>query len=31
LDWDGHSPEVLQQMRDHLEKLKQLGIEAIND
>jgi hypothetical protein len=31
LDWEGHSPEVLQQMRDHLEKLKQLGIEAIND
>ena len=31
LDWEGHSPEVLQHMRDHLEKLKQLGIEAIND
>jgi rifampin ADP-ribosylating transferase len=31
LDWEGHSPEVLQEMRDHLEKLKQLGIEAIND
>jgi rifampin ADP-ribosylating transferase len=31
LDWEGHSPEVLQQMRDHLEKLKQRGIEAIND
>jgi hypothetical protein len=31
LDWDGHSPEVLQQMQDHLEKLKELGIEAIND
>lgn len=31
LDWEGHSTEVLQQMRDHLDKLKQLGIEAIND
>ena len=31
LDWEGHSPEVLQDMRDHLEKLKRLGIEAIND
>jgi Rifampin ADP-ribosyl transferase len=31
VDWEGHSPEVLQEMRDHLEELKQLGIEAIND
>jgi len=31
LDWEGHSPQVLQGMRDHLEGLKQLGIEAIND
>jgi rifampin ADP-ribosylating transferase len=31
LDWKGHSPEVLQRMRDHLEELKRLGIEAIND
>jgi len=31
VDWEGHSPEVLQEMRDHLEKLKQLGVEAIND
>jgi hypothetical protein len=31
LDWDGHPPEVLQAMRAHLEELKQLGIEAIND
>ncbi len=31
LDWEAHSPEVLQNMLDHLEKLKQLGIEAIND
>lgn len=31
LDWQGHAPEVLQQMLDHLEELKRLGIEAIND
>lgn len=31
LDWEGHPPVVLQNMRDHLEKLKQLGVEAIND
>ena len=31
VDWEGHSPEVLQEMRDHLEELKLLGIEAIND
>lgn len=30
-DWEGHSPEVLQKMRDHLDELKRLGIEAIND
>ncbi|MBK7212764.1 MAG: NAD(+)--rifampin ADP-ribosyltransferase [Bacteroidales bacterium] len=30
-DWQGHAPEVLQTMKDHLEKLKQLGIEAIED
>ena len=30
-DWEGHSPEVLKNMRDHLEELKRLGIEAIND
>jgi hypothetical protein len=29
--WEGHSPEVLRDMRDHLEKLKRYGIEAIND
>lgn len=28
-DWQGHSPEQLKAMKDHLEKLKQLGIEAI--
>ncbi|MHB1290038.1 NAD(+)--rifampin ADP-ribosyltransferase [Georgenia sp.] len=31
MDWEGHAPEVLQEMRDHLERIKQLGIEAIND
>lgn len=30
-EWTGHSPEVLQQMRDHLEELKRLGVEAIED
>lgn len=31
LGWEGHSPEVLQQMLDHLNQLRQLGIEAINE
>ncbi len=30
LDWQPHSPEVLQNMRNHLLELKRLGIEAIN-
>ena len=30
-DWQGHSPERLKEMKDHLERLKQLGIEAIED
>ena len=30
LDWEGHSPEELKNMRDHLDRLKRLGIEAIN-
>lgn len=30
-DWQGHSPEALQAMRDNLERLKQLGVEAIDD
>lgn len=30
-DWKGHSPEQLKAMKDHLERLKQLGIEAIED
>ena len=31
LGWEGHSPEVLKNMRDQLEELKRLGIKAIND
>lgn len=30
-DWQGHSPEQLKMMRDHLAKLKEQGIEAIED
>lgn len=30
-DWQGHPPEALKAMRDHLERLKQLGVEAIED
>lgn len=30
-DWQGHSPEQLKVMKDHLEKLKKQGIEAIED
>ncbi|WP_421734104.1 NAD(+)--rifampin ADP-ribosyltransferase [Cellulomonas sp.] len=30
-DWVGHPPEVLQEMRDHVARLEQQGIEAIND
>jgi rifampin ADP-ribosylating transferase len=29
--WEGHPPEVLQAMKDNLERLKRLGIEAIDD
>lgn len=31
LNWEGHSEEELKHMHDNLEKLKQAGIEAIND
>lgn len=31
MDWTGHSPEQLKEMRDHLENLKQRGIEAIEE
>jgi len=30
-DWQGHSPELLNAMKERLEQLKQLGIEAIED
>lgn len=30
-DWQGHTPEELKNMRDHLERLKELGIEAIEE
>ena len=30
-DWQGHSPEQLKVMKEHLDRLKQLGIEAIED
>ncbi|MGI8904906.1 MAG: NAD(+)--rifampin ADP-ribosyltransferase [Candidatus Sumerlaeaceae bacterium] len=29
--WQGHSPEQLKAMKDHLEQLEQQGIEAIED
>ena len=29
--WEGHAPDVLQAMKDHLEELEQLGIEAVDD
>ncbi|MGG6270012.1 NAD(+)--rifampin ADP-ribosyltransferase [Leptolyngbya sp. AN03gr2] len=31
IDWQGHSPEALKTMKENLEQLKQLGIEAIED
>jgi rifampin ADP-ribosylating transferase len=30
-DWEGHAPEVLEAMRDSVERLRQAGIEAIDD
>jgi hypothetical protein len=30
-DWQGHSPEALKAMKDNLERLRQLGVEAIDD
>lgn len=30
-EWEGHSSEVLKNMKDHLSKLKEQGIEAINE
>jgi len=31
IDWQGHSPEQFNAMKEHLERLKQLGIEAIEE
>lgn len=31
MDWQRHSPEELKAMKDHIEQLAQLGIEAIKD
>jgi hypothetical protein len=31
LEWTGHAPERLKEMRDHLEKLREQGIEAIEE
>ena len=31
LDWEGHAADVLQAMKDNLERLTQLGVEAIDD
>lgn len=31
MDWQGHSPEALKTMKDHIERLRQMGIEAIDD
>jgi Rifampin ADP-ribosyl transferase len=30
-DWTGHSAEELKAMKDHIERLKELGVEAIED
>ena len=30
-DWQGHTPEEIKAMKDHLEQLKQLGVEAIEE
>ena len=30
-EWPGHSPERVKEMRDHLEKLKEQGVEAIEE
>jgi hypothetical protein len=30
-DWTGHAPEQIQAMKDHLERLKEQGVEAIED
>ena len=30
-DWQGHAPEALKAMKDNIERLRQLGVEAIDD
>jgi hypothetical protein len=30
-DWQGHSPEALKAMKDHVEQLRLLGVEAIDE
>ena len=30
MEWQGHSPERLKAMKDHIEELKRLGAEAID-
>jgi hypothetical protein len=30
-EWEGHSPERLKEMKDNIQRLKELGIEAIED
>jgi len=30
-DWQGHSPEALKAMKDNIERLRRLGVEAIDD
>ena len=30
-DWQGHTPEAIKAMKDNLERLKRLGVEAIDD
>jgi rifampin ADP-ribosylating transferase len=29
-EWEGHPPERLKAMKDHIEELKRLGVEAID-
>lgn len=31
VEWQGHAPEQLQAMKDHLQRLKEQGIEAIEE
>ncbi len=31
VDWQGHTPDVLQAMKDNLDRLREMGVEAIDD